>query len=249
MERAKIPVLGKGPAPAHRSSAASGLASGAVQQAVQRTRVLLADDHPVVRQGLISCLRGRKNIEVVGEAADGQETLRRAKELLPDVILMDIDMPRMNGLAVTEELHRDFPQIKVLILSMDNRPEYMLRIIQSGALGHILKEASAGELVSAIETVRAGQPFFGPGFAQMAINHLAAGAPKAPNPESLTKREREVLILIAKGFSNKEIGCHLNIGTRTVETHRENLMAKLNIRNVAGLTKFAFANGLLTLRE
>lgn len=211
--------------------------------------MLLADDHPVVRKGLVACLQGNAKLEIVGEAADGQETLRRAKELLPDVILMDIDMPRMNGLAVTEVLRKELPNIKVLVLSTDSRPEYMLRIIQSGARGHLMKEASPEELVNAIQTVDTGQAFFSPAFARVALDQLAGTQDKSPDPAQLTKREREVLVDIAKGFSNKEIGCRLNIGTRTVETHRENLMAKLNIRSVAGLTRFAFATGLVTLRE
>jgi len=249
MERGTLPVSGKAPAATPGPGTRNVEAGRPKPSAEHRTRVLLADDHPVVRQGLIACLQTKKNLEVVGQAADGQEALKRAKELQPDVILMDIDMPRMNGLAVTEVLRKELPKVKVLILSMDSRPEYMLRIIQSGARGHVLKDASTDELVNAIETVGTGQPWFGPGFARLALEQMTGGAEKPADSAQLTKREREVLIDVAKGFSNKEIGCRLNIGTRTVETHRENLMAKLNIRSVAGLTKFAFANGLVTMRE
>lgn len=217
--------------------------------APKRIRVLLADDHPLVRKGLGAYLERRPNMEIVGEATDGQEALRKAKELLPDVILMDMDMPRLNGLVVTEALRKEVPNIKVLIVSADNSSECMLRIVQSGARGHVLKDSSPQDLVQAIEQVDGGEAVFGADYTRLALSKLAGGKTEGPDPSVLTKRELQVLIEIAKGFSNKEIGCHLNIGTRTVETHRENLMNKLQIRSAAGLTRFAFAQRLVTLRE
>jgi two-component system nitrate/nitrite response regulator NarL len=211
---------------------------------------LLADDHPVVRRGLAAYLERQPSMEIVGEAVDGQDALRKAKELLPDVILMDMDMPRLNGLVVTETLRQEVPNIKVLIVSADSSSEFMLRIIQSGARGHILKDASPEDLVQAILRVESGEGAFGSNFARLALSKLAGcESTQGPDPAKLTKRELEVLIEIAKGFSNKEIGCRLNIGTRTVETHRENLMEKLQIHSAAGLTRFAFAQRLVTLRE
>jgi two-component system nitrate/nitrite response regulator NarL len=217
--------------------------------APRRIRVLLADDHPVVRRGLAAYLERQPNMEIIGEAVDGQEALRKAKELLPDVILMDMDMPRLNGLVVTEALRKELPKVKVLIVSADSSSEFMMRIIQSGARGHILKDASPEDLVQAILRVESGEGAFGSDFARLALSKLAGGETEGPDPSKLTKRELAVLIEIAKGYSNKEIGCHLNIGTRTVETHRENLMEKLKIHSAAGLTRFAFAQRLVTLRE
>jgi len=215
----------------------------------KRTRVLLADDHPVIRHGIAACLAHHANLEVVGEAGDGKETLRKAKELSPDIILMDIDMPHTNGLAVTEMLRKELPQIKVLILSMSGSGTFVPRILQSGARGYIPKDAPTEELVKAIETVQRGETFFGEEVAQIALKQLMGGNAPGANNRELSPRERDVLIGIAKGLSNKEIATQLNIGTRTVETHRDNLMRKLDIRSVGGLTKYALANGLVMLRE
>lgn len=250
MEPDTTAVKGKCPAQPRRSDLGhEPSARRPPAPAQKRTRVLLADDHPVVRKGLISYLERQPNLELVGEACDGQEALRKAKELLPDVILMDMDMPRMNGLLVTEALRQEVPNIKVLIVSADASPEFMLRVIQSGARGHILKDSTPQALVEAIGQIEGGQASFGPGFARVALTQLAGGHVEGPDVSKLTRREREVLAEIAKGFSNKEIGCRLHIGTRTVETHRENLMAKLDIHSVAGLTRFAFSQRLVTLRE
>jgi two-component system nitrate/nitrite response regulator NarL len=215
----------------------------------RRIKLLLADDHPVVRKGIASCLARHQQVEVIGEASDGLETVRRARELTPDIILMDIDMPHMNGLAVTELLRKELPQVKVLVLSMHSNTEYVLRIIQSGARGYILKEASPDELVKAIETVQGGESFFSTDVARVALNQFVRGNGEDPHATQLTRREREVLIQIAEGLSNKEIASHLGVGVRTVETHRERIMRKLNIHSVAGLTKFAISKGLISLRE
>ena len=214
-----------------------------------RIKLLLVDDHPVVRRGIASCLARQENLIIAGEAADGVEAIRKAKELLPDIVLMDIDMPQMNGLAVTEVLRKELPAVKVLIISMHSNTEYVLRIIQSGARGYVLKEASPEELVRAIETVNRGEAFFSPDVARVALNQFVRGSGEGPESSRLTSREREVLIQIAEGLSNKEIACRLGVGVRTVETHRERIMRKLNIHSVAGLTKFAVVKGYISLRE
>ena len=186
-------------------------------------------------------------MKVVGEAADGDEALRMARELSPDVVLMDINMPGMNGLAVTEVLRKEVPNMKVLILSVHSNKEYIFRVIQAGAHGYVSKEAPPEELVRAIESVYAGEPHFSEDIARAALSEFVnTGGKKEPFAQ-LTIREREVLVLIAEGASNKEIADRLSIGVRTIETHRERIMRRLNIHSVAGLTKYAIANGLISL--
>jgi two-component system nitrate/nitrite response regulator NarL len=214
-----------------------------------RIRILLVDDHPIVRKGLNFCLERQQHLLIVGEATNGVEALAKAKELRPDVVLLDLDLPQMSGLVVADLLRKELPNAKVLILTMHQRAEYLPRILQTGARGYLLKEASPEELVKAIETVYAGESYFSPEIARLALNQFLHGNGDGPNLAELTNREREVLILIAEGLSNKEIAMNLNVGVRTVETHRERIMRKLAIHSVAGLTRFALAKGLITLRD
>ena len=214
-----------------------------------RIRLLIVDDHPIIRRGISMCLSHREQMEVVGEAADGREAIRLTREIQPDIVLMDIDMPQMNGLVVTEVLHRELPKVKVLILSMHGNTDYVLRIIQSGARGFILKEAPAEELVRAIEIVQSGDAYFSPDVARVALNRFVQTGNRAQDEMPLTNREREVLTFIADGFSNKEIACQLGVGVRTVETHRERIMRKLDIHTIAGLTRYALSKGLVSLTQ
>jgi len=213
----------------------------------KQIRVLVVDDHPVVRKGILSCLAQNPKLQLVGEAASGTEALNKARELRPDIILMDIDLPEKNGLVVTETLRKELPQIKVLILSMHTNTDYVLRIVQSGASGYVLKGGATEDLVRAIETINGGETFFSPEVARTALNQFVRGNSGAGSLSVLTSREREVLIHIADGLSNKEIASQLGVGVRTVETHRERIMKKLNIHSVAGLTKFAISQGLVAL--
>ncbi|MCW5555033.1 MAG: response regulator transcription factor [Verrucomicrobiae bacterium] len=216
---------------------------------VQKTKILIVDDHPVVRKGLWSCLSSKPDLQIVGEACDGNEAIRKVQELQPDVVLMDVQMPQMDGLQVTEALRKATPKVKVLILSMQSNRESVLRIIKAGARGYVLKDAPTEELMRAIEAVNSGEAFFSPHVAQIALNQYVSETDKGSPLAKLSEREREVLGLIAEGKSNKEIAMHLGIGVRTIETHRERIMRKLNIHSIAGLTKFAIANGIVSLEE
>jgi two-component system nitrate/nitrite response regulator NarL len=164
-------------------------------------------------------------------------------------VLMDIDMPIMNGLEATKLLREEFPDTRVLILSIHTNKEYVLQIIRSGAQGYVLKDASPADLVRAIESVDGGEPFFSPDISQIVLNQYLeeAGADSAGDAVKLTTRERQVLAMIAGGQSNKEMASALNVGVRTIETHRERVMNKLNIHSVAGLTKYAITNGIVKL--
>jgi DNA-binding NarL/FixJ family response regulator len=224
----------------------AAMSKGIISQKNQ-IKILVVDDHPVVRQGISACLSRHPQMRVVGEAANGREAIRLARELQPDIMLMDIDMPQMNGLAAAAVLHREMPKIKVLILSMHSNTEYVLRVIQSGARGFVLKEATTDELIRAIETVNAGEAYFSSDVARVALNKYVQGNGMSGEVMPLTDREREVLVLIAEGLSNKEIACQLGVGVRTVETHRERTMRKLNIHSVAGLTRYAITQGMISL--
>jgi two-component system nitrate/nitrite response regulator NarL len=206
-------------------------------------RILVVDDHPIVRRGLCSCLANYKHLLVVGEAGNGKEAITKAHDSRPDVVLMDIDMPKLDGLAATEVLARENPTSKVLMLCMHKDTPYALPIVRAGALGYISKEASPTELVEAIETVAAGNKFLG------STNALdASQRPKdKPPARGLSRREREVLTAVAEGFSNKEIASRLGVGVRTIETHRERIISKLKIHSTAGLTRFAISQGLISL--
>jgi two-component system nitrate/nitrite response regulator NarL len=215
--------------------------------AAEKIKVLIVDDHPVVRKGLQSCLSSKDNLKIVGEASDGNDAVRKVKELQPDIVLMDISMPNMDGLAVTETLRKQSPGVKVLVLSMEGKRDAVLRIIKAGARGYVLKDAPPEELVRAIETVQGGEAFFSGPVAQIALNQYVSESDDDQPLAKLSEREREVLALIAEGKSNKEIAMHLGIGVRTIETHRERIMRKLDIHSVAGLTKFAIAHGMVSL--
>jgi two-component system nitrate/nitrite response regulator NarL len=215
----------------------------------KKIKLLLADDHPVVRKGIRSWLSGVEYLEVIDEAVNGLEAVAKVKELSPDVVLMDVDMPKLNGLEATKQIRKEFPHTRVLILSMHTNKSVVLQIIQSGAQGYVLKDAPPADVLRAIESVDNGEPFFSPDINQIVLNQYLAetGAEQSPTAVKLTNRERQVLAMIAEGQSNKEMASKMGVGVRTVETHRERMMSKLNIHSVAGLTKFAIANGIVNL--
>lgn len=210
-------------------------------------RVLIADDHGVVRQGVRGVLEEVEGLEIVGEAADGDEALAMIRELDPDVVVLDVNMPGKTGLEVAAELRSEGHSARVLVLSMHDDPEYVLQAVRSGADGYVLKDAAPADLREAVQAVHDGREYF----AARVTQQLSVGLRREIEEEqlrtrldSLTNRETEVLLLVAEGLTNREIGERLEISPRTVETHRERLMDKLRIRTVAGLTRFVVENGL-----
>jgi DNA-binding NarL/FixJ family response regulator len=212
-----------------------------------RIKVLLVDDHPVVRRGIAACLNRHEQIELVGEAADGREALEKARALLPDVVITDVEMPVMNGADLAMALAKELPATRVLVLSVYHAPGHVLRMVQAGATGYMFKESPPEELIRGIIQVAKGEPFFSENVAQIALNQVVRG--QINGVQALTAREREVLIRIAEGLSNKEIAGALSLGVRTIETHRERAMRKLDIHSVAGLTKYALSQGWVTLND
>ena len=202
-------------------------------------KLLLVDDHPLVRDGVRVRLEAVPHFEVVGEAGDADAALQAARTLSPDLALMDIGMRGMNGIALTEMFAEEFPEIAVLVLSMHDNLEYVRQVIRAGARGYVLKDAPASELVEAIDAVLAGRPFYS---AQLAMR-MAEQAVMPTPVEALTPRERDILEGIAKGYANKRIADELGLSVRTVESHRLNLKRKLGIEGQAELVKFAVELG------
>lgn len=203
-------------------------------------RLLLVDDHPVVREGLRSCLAMHPRLQVIGEAASGEEALRLAERLNPDLVLMDINLPGMTGLEATTRLRKVAPAAKVLILSVHDRREYISQVPHCGARGYVLKDASPAELVRAIEAVHRGEGFFSPQVAAKLLN-----GPVSPDPAQLSERERDVLTAIASGARSKDIARKLDLSLSSVRTYRERLRRKLDLHSVAAFTQYAVARGLI----
>jgi len=208
---------------------------------MNKINVLLTDDHQLIIDGLKSLLKNQEYINVSAEANNGREALRILSFLPIDVVLMDIDMPVMNGIETIKEIKKQYPDVKVIILSMHNEAGMIKSLVDLGANGYMLKSCSQDEVVSAIRKVAAGQSYFSPDVTMA----LLKPAHPEQKTEILTERETEILKLIAAGFSNKEVGDKLFISHRTVDTHRTNLMKKLGVSNIAGLISFAIKNGII----
>ena len=204
-------------------------------------RVLIADDHAVVREGIRHVLSVDSAFDVVGEASNGAEAVSLAQSLQPDVIVLDLSMPELSGLAAAEQIRTTTPAARILVLSIHDHEEYVRQSVKAGAQGYLRKDSSPAELRSAIRAVYEGASFFGAAAARSLSSALEEQSPLA----TLTPRERDVLVEVAKGASNKEIASHLNISVRTVESHRDALTRKLGIRGAASLTRFAIDAGLL----
>ncbi|MCS7041214.1 MAG: response regulator transcription factor [Bryobacteraceae bacterium] len=206
------------------------------------TRVLLADDHAVVRKGLRFILEQEPDLQVAGEAADGREAVRLARELAPDVVVMDVAMPQLNGIDATSQIVKQNPRTNVLILSMHNDETYLLRALEAGARGFLLKDTAEEDLVRAVRVAAQGKPFFSPAIAQALLEDYMRNLQQRNQQDSyslLTDREKEVLQLLAEGRSNKEVAQLLNLSVYTVETHRTRIMQKLNLHNTAELVLYA----------
>lgn len=209
-------------------------------------RVLLVDDHQIIRDGLRAILEQQAGMCVVGEAANGHEAIALASSTRPDVVVMDISMPGLNGIDATRRITSELPGIHVVGLSMNVDRRYVLAMLSAGAMGYLLKDSAASELVRAIRTVAAGQSYLSPGITGFVIDTaLHTAAPE--EPPTLSVREREVLQLLAEGRTSKAIGATLHIAVTTVETHRRQIMSKLNLRTIAELTKYAIREGLTPL--
>jgi len=217
----------------------------------RKLRILLADDYALIRAGIKSFLAGESRFEVVGEVDNGEEAVTEAIRLKPDIVLMDVGMPRLDGVEAARRLRKIKPEIRILALSRHDEKERIHDILQAGARGYVLKDASPAELIGALEAVARGKTYFSPQASHTLIQEYVAnyGRPKKSPVQELSVREREVLVLIAEGSSNKEIAARLFISVRTVETHREHIMRKLEIHNTAGLTKYAITQGLIRLKK
>ncbi len=206
-------------------------------------RTILVDDHPLVLEGVQSCLDGLDGIEIVGTASDGAEAIDLADRLMPDIMLVDVNMPGMNGLDATEILRERHPEMKFLILSMHDSREYVETALEYGASGYVLKDGPTAEIAAAIRAVHAGGVYF----SARVSHYLRHDRTRSRSTQTLTTREQSVLLLVAKGRSNKEIARELDISIRTVETHRKNIKRKIGHSSTAGLTRYAIESGILSL--
>lgn len=213
-------------------------------------KILLVDDHPVVQQGLRTTLTSYPQFEIVGEVPNGLDAVQFLKKKHADVVLMDIIMPTMNGIQATKIIQNEIPEVKVLALTMHDEKEYVVEMIKAGATGYLLKDAKPNELIQAIDTVYQGNVYFSPMISNILVKELIAKpeVEKTETSDILSSRELEVLRLVAEGSSNKIIADQLFISVRTVETHRERIMKKLNLHNTASLTIYAVQKGLIKVK-
>lgn len=211
-------------------------------------RIVIAEDHRILREGLQALLSSHPEFEIVGQAEDGLEAIRCVESLSPDLILMDLSMPRMNGLEAIEDIKKRCPNTRIVVLTVHKTEEYILATLKAGADGYILKDANHTELALAIKNVLGGMRYLSPGISEKVIEGYLEGK-KSRQPasayEMLTQREREILKLIAEGYKNKEVADYLCISLKTVEKHRANLIKKLDLHNAAALTVFAMEKGLI----
>ncbi len=213
--------------------------------------IVLADDHHVVRQGLRALLEDELDFAVVGEAAEGHETIKCVERLAPDELIVDLMMPGITGLEVARQLKHRSSHTRVILLSMHAGEAYVLEALRNGAMAYVLKDSSANELIQAVREVYAGRRYLSPPLSERAIQTYLQKSQESPSDayEALTAREREILHLVARGYSASEIAAQLTVSPRTVETHRANVMRKLGFRSQTDLLRYAFRRGILRLDE
>lgn len=210
-------------------------------------KILIADDHKIIRDGMTGIIDRKEGWEVDGYAPDGERVIALLESRPVDIVLMDISMPVMDGIETTRYLREHFPEVKVIILSMHNEARYIRKALEAGARGYLLKTAGKAQVIEAIETVASGGEYYPMEVKDILFTSFQPDSPETLSPENLTQREREVLKLIASEFNTREIADALCISTHTVDTHRKNLLSKLNAKNVAGLTRFAIQHGLVDI--
>jgi DNA-binding NarL/FixJ family response regulator len=212
-------------------------------------RILLADDHEIVRRGLISLLKSHAGWEVCGEAQDGRQAVEKVKALRPDIVILDLGMPNLNGLEATRQILRDNSQAKVLVLTITDADEVVRAVLDAGARGFVLKSDAARDLVAAVEALQSDKTFFTSRVADLVLGGFLGRLQPAPDTDAtlptLTPREREIVQLLAEGKSSKEVACLLNLSVKTAETHRSNIMRKLNLHSVSGLVLYAVRNNMV----
>ncbi len=214
----------------------------------EKCRIVIAEDHTILREGLRALLSSNPAFEVIGEAEDGLDAIRCVEKLIPDLVLMDLTMPRINGMEVIKELKRRCPEIKIIVLTVHRTEEYVFASLHAGADGYVLKDATYDELLLAIENVLKGKSYLSPAISRGVITGYVEGKgilEYKTSWDTLTQREKEILKLIAEGHKNKEIADYLYVSVKTVDKHRTNLMKKLDLHNVSALTAFAIEKGLI----
>ncbi len=213
---------------------------------------MVADDHNLVRQGIVALLNVESDMQVIGEASDGIEAVRLAKKFNPDIVIMDLSMPNLNGLEATHQIKRDASDVKVLILTQHENEEYVMQIIKAGASGYVLKTSVSDDLIKAIKEIQKGEKFFSPSISRMILDDYikrTQGLQTENKAPELTHREKEVLQLIAEGRTNQEVARKLFISVRTVEFHRANIMHKLQLNDLASLIKYAIQKGIVQINS
>lgn len=219
---------------------------------MDKKKIAIAEDHQLFRDGLKAMINAQDDMEVVGEAKDGLEAIHMVKHVVPDLLLLDLSMPRLGGVSVLKDVKKQFPEVKILVLSIHESDEYVLEVFEAGADGYCTKDSSRGELITAMNYVLEGKTYISPGIANNVMHGYLEGRKKLKSEtvwDTVTQREREVLKLLAEGHKNKDIADFLNISVKTVEKHRANIITKLDLHNASALTAYAIEKGLVATKS